>query len=180
MADELRHDITYDDSQLRAMFEDLQPKHRVKALKSAVRRGGNMVKKAAVGVLRSKIHSTPSLEKGIRVLTFKKSVGFRVTIGSVKGKKMQRLMSITDAKTGKKITKNPSQDRSYILRIFEAFGGEERKHRTGKKSSTGIIQQVRFMEQAQAEAAGSVNEEIQKAFITNIQKIAAKNGAKCN
>lgn len=169
--------VNYDDSQLQQMFAELTEKERARALRSAVLKGGNAVKRAAVGVLRSKIHSSTSLERGVKVLAFKQKVGFRVTIGTPKGsRKPKRTTTTTDIKTGKKRTSKPAEDRSYILRIFEASSETERKHKSGK--SSGILKQIKFMEAGRDMANGQVNEEIQREFRLNIQRIAQKHGCK--
>ena len=172
-------DIIYDDSQLQQMFADLSLKERVKALKSACRRGGNKVKQRAIAAMTFRHDS--SLTRGIRVLIFKNSVGFRVTIGSPKGqKKAARTTTTTDIATGKKTSKSSAKDRSYILRFFEASSESERHWRTGSKKSTGVLGRVPFMESAKETAQGEVNEQIQEEYRQNIIRISEKHGCKTN
>lgn len=56
--------IEYDDSNLRQLFAELEPKRRTQALKGAFRREANQVRKTAINNLRSSgIKSSKDLEK---------------------------------------------------------------------------------------------------------------------
>lgn len=71
----------YDDSNLIRMIDELDAKHRAKALKAALRIAGNKVKKTAIKNLRQSINSNKKLEKGVKVKVWKRTAGFRVTVG---------------------------------------------------------------------------------------------------
>lgn len=79
---------TYDDSNLQQLFAELEPRRRAQALRSGFRREANQVRKTAVNNLRSSgIRTDRDLESGIRAVVFKRTAGFRVTVGT-KGDKM--------------------------------------------------------------------------------------------
>lgn len=79
--------LTYDDSGLQGLFEDLAPKQRVKALRGAFRREANRVRRAAIGNLHESIGGDKELDKGVRAIVFRRKAGFRVTVGTKKANK---------------------------------------------------------------------------------------------
>lgn len=76
----MSNEFKYDDSNLQRLFAEMEPKKRLKALKSAFRREANYVRKVAISNLRASVKSNKDLEKGVRAVVFKKVAGFRVTV----------------------------------------------------------------------------------------------------
>ncbi len=73
---------SYDDTRLRQLFADLEPKRRRQALRGAFTRAARTVKSAAVANLRGVLNSNTALERGIRTVVMRRALGFQVTIGS--------------------------------------------------------------------------------------------------
>ena len=72
--------ITYDDSTLRQLVASLDPKRRLRSIRAGIRKEGKRVQKIAISSLKSSgLRANSSIEDGIRVLTFKRRAGFRVT-----------------------------------------------------------------------------------------------------
>ena len=80
--------ITTDVDKLEKLFQDLEPKRRMQAMKGAFRKAAKKVKDQAVRNLRqSDFRTNRDLEKGIRQVVGKKKAGFQVTIGTKKTNK---------------------------------------------------------------------------------------------
>ena len=78
-------DFTYDDTRLRRMFESFGEKQRRTAMRGAFRAAASNVRAGAVKELRSSgLRSNRDVEKGIRVVVYKKALGFKVTVGTKK------------------------------------------------------------------------------------------------
>ncbi|MBQ8550212.1 MAG: hypothetical protein IJ426_02605 [Clostridia bacterium] len=72
--------LDYDDSNLQKLIASLEPKRRLRAIRSGIRKEAKRVQKLAIGRLKSSgLRAGDGMEKGIRALTFKKRAGFRVT-----------------------------------------------------------------------------------------------------
>lgn len=79
--------LGYDDGNLQRLFAELEPKRRTQALKGGFRKTGRPSTQKAVGNLRASIRTDKDLEKGVRAVVFKRTAGFRVTIGTKKAGK---------------------------------------------------------------------------------------------
>lgn len=72
--------LVYDDKGLQQLIAELEPKRRLRAIRSGIRKEAKRIQKVAVTNLKgSGLHVTPDMEKGIRALPFKKRAGFRIT-----------------------------------------------------------------------------------------------------
>lgn len=160
-------DFYYDDRRLMSMFEELEPRRRVQAMRGALRLAANELRKKAVENLRSsKLNSNRDVEKGIRSVVWKRSLGFRVTIG-----------------TKKKRAKNESKARARraIVPLW-AEGGTDERH-TGRSSfsgrgrRTGKMPAFRFME-ATKESMTDVETTVKEKIVANIEKTSLKYGGK--
>lgn len=171
--------VEYDDSNLKMLFKELSHKERVKALRGAFRKEGNSFKRAAVNHLRSSIRSSKDLEKGIRVIVFKKKAGFRVTVGTKKGK---------DGKTSKGYhTNRYGKDMPILIWAEEGTKSRYRRSRrrrslfgkkTGNRFYTGKLKAYKFMGKARDEKSGQITENIHRNFREYVLKAAKKHGCK--
>lgn len=164
--------MTIDDEKLIKLFEALDPKRRRQALKGALRRTANLVRKKAQANLKSShINTSTGLPKGIRRLLYKQKLGFRVTVGT--GKKGVRgafhtnrqgkekpVLLWAEGGTGQRFTKTAT-------RIF-------RRKRSGH--STGSMPRYGFMEKTRQEMSPEVDALLKNEINLNIQKIAKKYG----
>ena len=154
-------DFYYDDRRLMSMFEELEPRRRVQAMRGALRQAANEVRKKAVENLRaSKLNSNRDVEKGIRSVVWKRSLGFRVTIG-----------------TKKKRAKNESKARARraIVPLW-AEGGTDERH-TGRGRRTGEMPAFRFMEATKGSMT-DVETMVKEKIVANIEKTSLKYGGK--
>lgn len=171
--------IAYDDSNLRKLLFELEPKRRMQAVKGAFRKAASKVKKQAASNLRSSgLQVRKGMEKGIRQVVYKRTPGFRVTIGTKKA----------NAKTGKGESGMHVNRRGLKKPILLwAEGGTKSrstKSRRGKCGRgrkghpTGSMPSSRFMEKTRAQMKGSVTDELHDAMEQSIIKTARKYGCK--
>ena len=164
----------YDDQRLQQLFAALDQKQRNAAIRGALRKAGNTLRKQAVASLRqSGLKSNRDVEKGIRYVPWKKGGGFTVTIGK---KRTSR-------------SKKPVDQRKAKLAIvpFWAEGGTEERirrysyrgsnHRIRRDPtfSTGRLRPYRFMEKIEPDAE-KLHQEVIEKLISNIEKAANKAG----
>lgn len=72
--------LIYDDRELWQLIAELEPKRRLRAIRSGIRKEAKRVQKVAITNLKSSgLRVTDDMEKGIRALVFKRKSGFRVT-----------------------------------------------------------------------------------------------------
>ena len=170
-------DISYDDANLQRLFAEMDPKQRLKALKGAFRREANQVRKTALNNLRGSIRTDKDLESGIRVIVFKKTAGFRVTIGTKRA-----------TRAGGKdygYHKNRQGLKKPVL-IWAEEGTEARQTksrtrifaRSRKGHSTGKMKRYGFMRKTASDVRDSVTDHLRTEVINNVQKIADKYGCK--
>lgn len=73
----------YDDSNLRKLFAELEPKQRKQVFRRAFRKGAAKVRKVAVrNVKGTTLHHKNELSKGVRSVVYKRDAGFRVTVAA--------------------------------------------------------------------------------------------------
>ena len=79
----MSNDIYYDDSQLMRLFEALSPQARLKAMRGAFLNSAKELRKVAVANFRSSgIKTSRDSERGIRAVRYKRTLGYRVTVGT--------------------------------------------------------------------------------------------------
>lgn len=173
--------IEYDDSNLQRLWEALDPKQRMKALKGAFRREANRVRKVAVSNLRQSIRGDKELERGVRALVWKQKAGFRVTVGTKRANKKGKgeagyyisrkrrgksgatgkpVLLWAELGTGKRYTKSKTK-------IF-------RRQRKGH--FTGSMKPYKFMAKTANRTRGSVTGNLHKEIIDNIKRTAKRYG----
>lgn len=181
--------IEYDDTNLQRLFAELEPKQRVKALKSGFRKEAQNVRKTAVNNLRSTgINDAADLSKGIRAVVFQRTAGFRVTIGT------QRSQKYVNKKTGavkiKKAvgfhTNRKGMDKPILiwaeagteLRQTKSSRGRSRMFTARKRGShsTGRMKRYGFMEQTLNDVRGSVTNDVHELVMENVKTISRKYG----
>lgn len=176
-------DFFYDDSKLTALFEALEPKVRVRALKNAFRAAARQLRNIAISNLRSssangkRFKSNREVEKGIRQVVWKKSLGFRITIGTKK----------------KKGTGNRRFDLYRIVPLWAEGGTEERynertrygritgrrKNVSGRAKYRGRLGAYGFMKKTLGMTDG-IETQLKQNIVTYVERAAKKAGATVN
>ena len=172
---------SYDFSQLQQLFAELEPKRRKQALKGAFRKEANRVRKTAVNNLRtSGIRTSRGLEKGIRAVVFKRTAGFRITVGTKKAGK--------NGKGEKGYHTNRFGQRKPVLLWAESGtkerhtkskkGGLRRAARLRESHSTGKMKRYAFMSKTLDDVRDSVTDDLHKEVAENIIRTSEKYGCK--
>lgn len=171
--------LTYDDSGLQGLFEDLAPKQRVKALRGAFRREANRVRRAAIGNLHESIGGDKELDKGVRAIVFRRKAGFRVTIGTKRANKKgkgERGYYISRKRRGKPY----ATGKPVLIWAEEGTAWRRTRGRGFLKRrgghSTGRMKRYGFMRKTLSEVRGSVTGTLHKEIIDQLKKAAKKNG----
>lgn len=169
--------LSYDDTNLRALYAELEAPQRMKALKGAFRREANNVRKVAINNLRSKIKSSRDLERGVRAIVFKKKAGFRVTVGTKRANKNGK--GEAGYHTNRQGLKKP-------ILIWAEDGTDERRTKTKtriytrarKGHSTGRMKRYAYMETTRRDTVNKVTEDLHNEIADNVVRIAKKYGCK--
>lgn len=168
--------VEYDDTELQRLFAEMDPKLRLKALKTAFRREANRVRKVAINNLRASLRSDRDLERGIRALVFKrKAAGFRVTVGTKSARKK--------ARKGKQGDKEGPKDLKHIL-IWAEDGTQPRYAkvktrvigRTRKSHFVGRMKRYGFIAKTADAVRNSVTENIHNELRKSVIEVARKHG----
>lgn len=161
--------IDYDDEQFRRMWEQMSPRRRMQALKGQYRMAGRKFRAQAVAELRrSGIHTSRDLEKGVRLLVFKQTPGFRVTVGTQgRGKNAKGYH-----------TNRRGLEKPVLLWAEDGTQARARRTRrlTGRMASTGRMPALLFLDKAKQAYAGTVNDQIRDYLMTSTQRIALRYG----
>lgn len=164
--------LTYDDSQLREMYEALDEKQRLKAMRGAFRSEANRFRKAAIQHVRGSIRTDKDLEKGVRSIVYKQSLGFRVTVGTAgktKGYHLNRqgllkpVLLWAEDGTVSRYTKN----------------GGGRFHRASRKRKvhyTGRMKAYLFIDKTRRDLESSVTENLHQSIRKYVANTAKRYG----
>lgn len=165
--------LDYDDENLFRLFEALGEDGRRKALRSAVTRAANKLKREAERNLEATgLKGTQGLRKQIRRILYKKKLGFRVTIGPKVKKKQAQTEEEID-----KLKKRPI--------LMWAEGGTEQRHtkyqtkfwvRRRKAHPTGEMGSYPFMEKTRDSAAPRIEKELKDEIVKSIERTAKRYG----
>ena len=176
----MAQNVAFDDRNLQQLFAEMEPKRRLQALRGGFRREANQVRKTAINNLGSSIRSNKDLEKGVRDVVYKRSAGFRVTIGTKRAGKNGKgeagfhtnrqglkkpVLIWAEAGTQERQTKPKQGTRRRAGRMRE-------QHRTGRMKRYG------FMEQTLNSVRDTVTADIHNLVLDNVEKIAKKYGCK--
>lgn len=163
--------IEYDDDRFRRMWVQMSPRRRMQALKGHYRIAGRKFRNAAISELRrSGIHTSRDLEKGVRLLVFRNTPGFRVTVGT-KGR----------GKGAKGYHTNRRGLEKPVL-MWAEDGTMQRARRRNRRRSlrsmaaTGRMPALLFLEKAKQSQAATINDEIKNYLMTSTQRIALRYG----
>ena len=173
--------IDYDDSNLQRLWEALDSKQRMKALKGAFRREANRVRKIAIKNLRQSIRGDQELERGVRALVWKRKAGFRVTVGTKRANKKGK--GAAGYYIRRKRRNDPDATGMPVL-LWAELGTKKRytksktkifrRKRTGR--FTGSMKPYKFMEKASNSVRDSVTGNLHKEIIDNIKRTAKRYG----
>ena len=160
--------FVYDDKRLWEMYAQLSPAKRRTALKGAFRRCGNEVRKVALTNLRAAVHpqgDRRDFEKGVRLIMFKQSAGFRVACSY-------------DPKTKEGAHTNRHGLRKPVLMWLEDGTAQRAtKSRSGRTGhNTGRITRQGFLDAARRQCEPSVTEDIHRSVVEFVTKTARKYG----
>ena len=176
----MAQNVAFDDRNLQQLFAEMEPKRRLQALRGGFRREANQVQKTAINNLRSRIRFNKDLEQGVRAVVYKRSAGFRVTIGTKRTGKNGKgeagfhtnrqglkkpVLIWAEAGTQERQTKPKQGTRRRAGRMRE-------QHRTGRMKRYG------FMEQTLNSVRDTVTADIHNLVLDNVEKIAKKYGCK--
>lgn len=187
-------DISYDCRNLQRLFEELTPKRRAQAIKGALRRAANTIRRVAVNNLRSSLNSNRDLERGVRAMVWKRQAGFRVTVGpkaasrkTGKGERgyylSRKIRTRMDKKkrTGVKII----EPKGKPVLMWAESGTNIRKTKTHgwftrsrKGHSTGRMKRYGFMARTKSETEANVTSMLHTEIINNVKRVAKKYGCK--
>lgn len=164
-------DIHYDDTQLRKLFDELQPKNQARVFRAAFRTVARKLRKAAAANLMAatlpsgrKINNARTLSRGIRARVFRgRKVGFAVTVSSQRNK--NRGMHHTHR-----------GDYKPVLRWMEegTLGRATRR----KRLNRGHLRPLKFMRDAVLANADSVAPDLNEQMRQAVVKIARKYGSR--
>lgn len=172
----------YDDSNLRKLFRELEPKQRKEAFKKAFRKGANKVRKVALGNLRATgLNHATALGKGIRAIVFKRDAGFRVTAASKQANKQGKgERGMHKNRQGLKKPVLPWADRGTVYRRVKKSG---QRVRIGNKWVTtgirrGLMKRYGFIAKTKSQVESTVTENLRRDMTESIHTIAKKYGCK--
>ena len=176
----MAQNVAFDDRNLQQLFAEMEPKRRLQALRGGFRREANQVRKTAINNLRSSIRSNKDLEQGVRAVVYKRSAGFRVTIGTKRAGKNGK--GEAGFHTNRQGLKKP-------VLIWAEAGTQERqtkpkqgtRRRAGRmreQHPTGRLKRYGFMEQTLNSERDTVTADIHNLVLDNVEKIAKKYGCK--
>lgn len=164
--------ITYDDAKLQQLFAELEPKRRLQTMRAAFRREANAIRKAAINNLRADgPRSSRAMEKGIRAIVYKRTAGFRVTVGTGKND--------AGMYTNRRGLKKP-------VLMWAEIGTDRRNTRTRsrvftrsrKGHYTGQMRRYGFMRRTREQVADKVTEELRQEIVNQTIKASKKYGCK--
>lgn len=171
-------EVRYDDGNLQRLFAELEPRRRTQALKGGFRKAANNVRKKAVVNLREAIHTDKDLEKGVRAVVFKRTAGFRVTIGTKKAGKNGK--GEAGMHTNRRGLKKPVliwAEEGTKQRATKSGGGK-RSARLRASHSTGAMPRFGFMAKTRNEVRDTVTEDMHKMVTESVERIAKKYGCR--
>ena len=177
--------FTYDDAQLQQLFEQLDEKSRTQALRGAFRREARHLKKKAVQNLRSStnpgnkkgFHSSPALEKGIRTIVYKRTAGFRVTVGTQTNRRKGTVWGYHTNRRGEtKPILMWAEDGTKARYTKPKQGSRRRASRLRELHYTGSMPAVLFLEEARKSETGTITESLHDEIRKYVTTVAKKKG----
>lgn len=164
--------IDYDDSQLRKMWADLEPKRRNIAMRGAFRAEARRVKKVVEANIRAEgIHTNRTLLKGVRALPFRHKGGFRVTVGEDRKRRKGYYKSERN-RNGREVPVLMWMDTGTSMRTTRGKGFLKKRGRANR----GKLKAYGFMVKTREQISDSVTGNLQNEIIKSVQKTAKKYG----
>lgn len=180
--------LDFDDSVLRQLVADLEPKRRLRAIRGGIRKEAKRVQKYAILRLKSSgLRVGDNMEKGIRALTFKRRAGFRVTAkargANRKGKGeagmytnrygyKKPVLHFAESGTAERKT------RGSIGLIKSLLIGRKRRKSLRAAHPTGRMKAYKFMASAIDYMNNTTIENVQILILGELKKAAKKYGGK--
>lgn len=171
--------FVYDDRNFQEMLEALDDVARAKAIRSAMRKSANHIKQVAVSNLRNSVNSTLELEKGIRTLVYKRVAGFKVTVGTKKGKRAKGFYRGRHAQRNANCREVPVLiwlEDGTAIRKTKSKTKFFKRHRKGH--STGRLKRYGFMAHTKSQVMGKVADDLHENIYKSVKNIASKYGCK--
>ena len=167
------------------VYKALDLKTQRKAMRSAMRKEGNRVKKVAVSTLHSKAigpGTKRSLDKGIYVRTYPNrfGLGFMVTVkpfgkkGIHENRRSLEKPVLMWAEDGTRLRHVGKRTSSFFSKS-RGSGNRVRQYRRDGHQ-TGKMPGYRFLAETEEKTAGSVENNLFDSFQSNIEKAAKKQG----
>lgn len=176
----MAQNVAFDDRNLQQLFAEMEPKRRLQALRGGFRREANQVRKTAINKLRSSIRSNKDLEQGVRAVVYKRSAGFRVTIGTKRAGKNGK--GEAGFHTNRQGLKKPvliwAEAGTQERQTKPKQGTRRRAGRVREQHRTGHMKRYGFMEQTLNSVRDTVTADIHNLVLDNVEKIAKKYGCK--
>lgn len=162
--------LTYDDSNLNRLWAELDPKHRKKALKGALRRCANMVRKEAGKQAQAQFSkANKNLGKTVLAAVYReRAVGFKVYVSPKARKAMY---------TNRRGLEKP-------VLFWAATGTKQRKTRgrgwvlKSKGINRGVMKPYSFLKDADRIAGPRAINSLKTNIVESITKTAKKYGCK--
>ena len=179
--------LEYDDHQLRELYAQMDEKQRSKAMKGAFRSTALVMKRAAVANVRTDLHSSKDLEKGVRALVFKQKLGFRVTVGTVIKKAANRMgwVGVKGFHLNRQGLEKPvliwAEDGTKERRLKGGRGSHQTKRGFRKRylfngAYRGRMTAYQFIVKANRQVGPQINQTLQDSFRASMEKTAKKYG----
>ena len=151
-------------------------------------------RKAAINNLRAEMNSNADLEKGVRAIVFKQTLGFRVTVGTTMRRTKDRhgWQGVHGFYANRQVRKNPTRYSIRPVLIWAEDGtvprrtkGERKTHKTERGfrkayayngAYRGRMRRYAFMVKAKEQTASLLTQKAQESLIKYTVKIAKKYG----
>lgn len=170
--------IEYDDRKLRQMFAELEPNRRAQGMRNAFSRVARSLRKSAVAEMRQQLKGAKdtqkTLDRGIRMVNYRKVLGFKVTVGTKKHHDFSKSRGFHITRQGlSKPVLIWAEDGTTSRRTS---GGSWRKRK--KSRSTGAMPRFGFMESTKIKESTQVDAKLKREMVESVTKIALKYGCK--
>lgn len=170
---------SYDDTNLRRLFAELDPRGRRKAFKAAFRRTGAQVRKVAQRNVRgSGLHNAGRLARCVRSIVLKRDAGFRVTVAGRRGKKpksMHRNMRGL-LRPVLQWAENGTKMRRTLLPKKRRNGNRRRLGRSRGNLNRGRMPRYGIISRTRAQTQSRVTGMLQKEIDLQVKTIARRYG----
>lgn len=159
------------------LLEELEPKYRKRAIHGGIRRTAAKLRKTVVANLKaSGLKWNKEVIKGVRPVIYRKVVGFKITVGTKKQKKLDY-----DGMSTIEKNKTKAFRRLRIVPLWAEGGTVERRTKGkgffGKGASRGSMRAYRFMEKSKPELI-VVENSMRKEIYDNIERTVKKYGSR--